>query len=103
MTKDCAVQMEKYWINATLEGTFLAGDGAWDGMITVDDYIDTPVSFTNTDMDFHLQNTSVSPSMQTPESRAIQDKIQLTVTTTPLHLVRCQIRCLILWQLLDFC
>lgn len=84
MTKDCAVQMEKYWINATLEGTFLAGDGAWDGMITVDDYIDTPVSFTNTDMDFHLQNTSVSPSMQAPETCAIQDKIQLTVTTIPL-------------------
>ena len=81
-TQDCTITIDAEALNATMEGTFLAGEGTWDGIISAEDFLDTPIVTDPADMKMHIKQTTVSESRQNPVTTGITDKITLSVTAT---------------------
>lgn len=81
-TQDCTITIDAEALNATMEGTFLAGEGTWDGIISAEDFLDTPIVTDPADMEMHINQTTVSESRQNPVTTGITDKITLSVTAT---------------------
>ena len=81
-TQDCTITIDAESLNATMEGTFLAGEGTWDGIISAEDFLDTPIFTDPADMKMHIKQTTVSESRQNPVTTGITDKITLSVTAT---------------------
>lgn len=83
-TKDCTITIEKESLNATMEGTFLAGEGTWDGIISADDFIDKPISIVPSEMAFQIQRTNVTESRQIPVTKGLNDTLALTLAASDL-------------------
>ena len=62
-----------------MEGTFLAGEGTWDGVISAEDYLEQQIAIEPTDIAFHIKQTVVTESRQTPAAQTFTDHFALTL------------------------
>lgn len=78
-TQDCTITIDAEALNATMEGTFLAGEGTWDGIISAEDFLEQQIALEPADMTFHIKQTVVTENRRTPAAQTFTDRFALTL------------------------